>query len=514
MRMQQRPIAGKPIRNRPILIRPALANYIFIFLIALVISNVFLALPSDAEILKLGSLDRPAAIMLGSSTGRAVEPDSIEETGRVESNPIVLASSDLMLLDPPPDPSDPRSEQFTGELAEIRDLQANLTAPAIEKSNFGSNISSSVRWNEIARSLVIKHLTDPPMASRVYALVSVAQYDGMIVALKNKYHYNRSAPGLYDSSISAAAGGLGGSYPPEDAAVAAASAAVLTYLYPEEAAFLEELVQEQEEALLIAGTNFLSDIIAGDRLGRMVAKEVIEHAGNDGSETTGKVTPPRGPGYWQGDDPLRPLWNAVTAWTTDDIALFRPGPPPSYNSTEFIDALREVRNISDTRTEEQLRIAQYWADGAGTYTPPGHWNAIACDLIMEHNLDELESARTLAVLNIALMDAGISCWDTKYHYWLLRPWMADPEISTPIGRPPFPSYTSGHATFSGAASMVLSCIFPAKRDDIMAMAEEAALSRLYGGIHYRFDNDKGLESGRMIGRMAMEMVMNESCSDL
>ena len=89
----------------------------------------------------------------------------------------------------------------------------------------------------------------------------------------------------------------------------------------------------------------------------------------------------------------------------------RPGPPPSYNSTEFMDALGEVRNISDTRTDEQLRVSQYWADGSGTYTPPGHWNAIACDLIVEHKLDELESARALAVLNIALMDAGISCWD-------------------------------------------------------------------------------------------------------
>ena len=509
--MKQRPIAGTPLRSRAIQIGPALANCIFICLIAVVIINAFLTLPSDAEILKLGSLDRPAAIMLGSSVGGAAESDSIDETGRGELNPIVLASSDFLLLDPPPDPS---SEQFIEELAEIRDLQANLTAHSIDRINYWSNISSSVRWNEIARSLVIKHLIDPPMASRVYALVSVAQYDGMIVALENKYHYNRSAPVHYDSSMSAGAGGQSASYPSEDAAVAAASAAVLTYLYPEEAAFLEEQVQELEEALLLAGANFRSDIIAGDRLGRMVAEEVIEHGRNDGSNVTGNVTPPRGPGYWQGNDPLRPLWYAVTAWTADDIALFRPVPPPSYNSTEFIDALREVRNISDMRTEEQLRIAQYWADGAGTYTPPGHWNAIACDLIMEHNLDELESARTLAALNIALMDAGISCWDTKYHYWLLRPWMADPEISTPIGRPPFPSYTSGHATFSGAASIVLSCIFPARRDDIMAMAEDAALSRLYGGIHYRFDNDKGLESGRMIGRMAMEMVMNESCRDL
>jgi len=91
--------------------------------------------------------------------------------------------------------------------------------------------------------------------------------------------------------------------------------------------------------------------------------------------------------------------------------------------------------------------------------------------------------------------------------------LADPEISTPIGKPPFPSYTPGHATFSGAASTVLACIFPAQKDRLLSMADEAALSRLYGGIHYRFDNDKGLESGRMIGRVAIKMVMNEDCND-
>ncbi|MCU0637506.1 MAG: phosphatase PAP2 family protein [Methanothrix sp.] len=478
----------------------------------ILIINAFLFLPSDANILKLGSQDTPAAIILGSRTGQVVEQDPIDEpVGGDHAIPIILPSSDSILVDPP---LDPRSEKFIGELLEIKDLQANLTAHFMEKINYEGNISSSVRWNEIARSLVIKHRNDPPMASRVYALVSVAQYDGMIVALKNKYHYSRSAPSHYDPSISVLVKMPSISYPSEDAIVAAASAAVLTYLYPEEAAFLEDLVQEQEETLLNAGANFRSDIISGDQMGRMVAKGVIEHAKNDGSDIAGNVTPPMGPAYWQGDNPLRPLWYAVSPWTTDNITLFRPGPPPSYNSTEFMDALTEVRNISDTRTEEQLRISEYWADGSGTYTPPGHWNAIACDLIMEHNLDELESARALAVLNIALMDAGISCWDTKYHYWLLRPWMADPEITTPIGRPPFPSYTSGHATFSGAASIVLSCIFPAKKDDLLAMADEAAISRLYGGIHYRFDNDRGLESGRMIGRMAIQMVMNESCSDL
>jgi membrane-associated phospholipid phosphatase len=114
---------------------------------------------------------------------------------------------------------------------------------------------------------------------------------------------------------------------------------------------------------------------------------------------------------------------------------------------------------------------------------------------------------TFALLNTAVMDAGISCWDAKYHYWLIRPPQADPAITTPVGLPNFPSYVSGHATFSGAASEVLSAIFPARRSRLRAMAEEAALSRLYAGIHYRFDNDVGLRMGRSIGALALRRWM-------
>ncbi|MGV8127698.1 MAG: phosphatase PAP2 family protein [Methanothrix sp.] len=155
----------------------------------------------------------------------------------------------------------------------------------------------------------------------------------------------------------------------------------------------------------------------------------------------------------------------------------------------------------------------HYTSGSGTFPPPGHWNDIACDLIIEHNLDELESARTLAVLNIALMDAGISCWDTKYNYccfalgWPIRrsPRLSASRLFLPIPR--------GMQPFPVQLRRSWPAYFPAQKDRLLSMADEAALSRLYGGIHYRFDNDKGLESGRMIGRVAIKMVMNEDCND-
>jgi membrane-associated phospholipid phosphatase len=152
--------------------------------------------------------------------------------------------------------------------------------------------------------------------------------------------------------------------------------------------------------------------------------------------------------------------------------------------------------VSDNRTPEQLAIAQYWADGAGTATPPGHWCRIACDAICAHHMREERAASLLSRLARSMMDAGIAVWDAKYAYWLLRPSQADPAITTPLGLPNFPSYTSGHAAFSGAAATILGAEFPDLESSLHAMANEAALSRVYGGIHYRFDSDAGLEQGR------------------
>jgi membrane-associated phospholipid phosphatase len=202
--------------------------------------------------------------------------------------------------------------------------------------------------------------------------------------------------------------------------------------------------------------------------------------------------------------PLLPQWMRVRPWLLRSGSELRPPPPPAFGSAEFRQALAEVRHVSDNRTPEQLRIALFWADGAGTPTPPGHWNDIAATLIRRGGASEIQAASILALLNMVLMDASIACWDTKYTHWVIRPSQADPAITTPVGLPNFPSYTSGHATFSGAAAEILGHFYPAARSSLSAMAEEAAMSRLYGGIHYRFDNETGLAVGRALARLALE----------
>jgi hypothetical protein len=199
-----------------------------------------------------------------------------------------------------------------------------------------------------------------------------------------------------------------------------------------------------------------------------------------------------------------PNWGNVTPWLLNQSAMIMPPAPHPYGSAQFNASLQEVKQIANNRTAEQMQIAQFWDDGAGTSTPPGHWNQIGCDLIQSYNLNELRAARTLALMNTASMDAGICCWKAKYDYWYLRPIQADPTVKTVFATPNFPSYTSGHSDFSGAAAGVLSYVFPKEQSQLQAQAQQASLSRLYAGIHYRFDCDQGLKVGSEVAQRAIQ----------
>ncbi|HEY4937166.1 MAG TPA: vanadium-dependent haloperoxidase, partial [Puia sp.] len=161
---------------------------------------------------------------------------------------------------------------------------------------------------------------------------------------------------------------------------------------------------------------------------------------------------------------------------------------------------------------ENLRIVQFWADGVGTYTPPGHWNAIAAEDFVKQNYSEVRFARNLALLDMTMMDAAIVCWDIKYHYFNPRPTQLDPSIKTLTGIPNFPAYVSGHSTFSGAAATILGYLLPDNAAKYSAMAQEAALSRLVGGIHYRTDCEIGLTVGDNIGNYAILRAQNDGAN--
>jgi membrane-associated phospholipid phosphatase len=418
--------------------------------------------------------------------------------------PILLLSVDATRLPPPPRPG---SDEERRERDELLRLQKQRTAEQVAAVHFWSE-GASVRWNEIARDIVAKHRTNHAQASRAYALLSVAQYDALVAAWNNKYFFKRWPPEDAISSLKPiAARPADPAYPSAQSSVAAASAAVLGYLYPDETTALQARVSEDEESRLIAGVNVRSDVAAGDALGRSVAQVVIDRGRSDGSDAQWKGEVPKGPGLWTSapnDQPLLPLWGQIRPWLMPSVTLFRAPPPPAYGSPEFLAALAEVKRISDHRTPEEARTAALWADGDGSYTPAGRWNKMAADLVLKYDLDELRTARVFALLNMAMADAELACWDSKYHYWYIRPSQADPAITTPVGLPNFPSYPSSHACLSGAGSTTLAYVFPREQAYLTAKAEEASQSRVFAGIHYRFDSVAGLAVGRDVAQLAIE----------
>jgi len=312
------------------------------------------------------------------------------------------------------------------------------------------------------------------------------------------------------------------SYPSEGATIAAVSQVILTAMFPLEKDFIAEKAAEHKSSLIWAGMNVQSDIVAGDSLGRAVAAVFMNRAKTDGmasaqtprpiSDSLRNAAQARWGWYWENlETPQRPVgitpfFGRVKPWCIPDVEAVRPVPPPAPGSPEFQVAAAELQDIADNLTTDQRKIANFWADGLGTYTPPGHWNRFAADLIVKYKENPLRSARTFAYLNMAIMDAGISCWDAKYYYHYPRPSQAIPGFKTILGIPNFPSYTSGHSTFSAAAATVLGHIFPAEKARADAWAEEAALSRIYAGIHYRFDSEVGITQGRDVGNYAVDIA--------
>jgi membrane-associated phospholipid phosphatase len=184
-------------------------------------------------------------------------------------------------------------------------------------------------------------------------------------------------------------------------------------------------------------------------------------------------------------------------------AQFRPAAPPAFGSDAFNVDLAEIATLAANRTAAQVASALYWNLPTGTHTPVGYWNAVAGEYVGSRAMDERAATRTFALTNAAMMDALIGCWEAKYHYWTLRPSQANPQITMAFGLPNHPSYPSGHSCVSSAAATVLANLFPERTTEVDSWVAEAGLSRMYAGIHYRFDITAGQDLGRAVGQWAL-----------
>jgi membrane-associated phospholipid phosphatase len=434
------------------------------------------------------------------------------------------------------------------------DLQKNMSDAQRTIINYW-RAGAVLRWNEIMRELVAKNnippyqnpdgtypvpnasnpfayptfpFANPPYAARAYAYLSAAQYDALVSAYHYKALHKRPSPSenqpLIQSHFSSTSGS---SFPSEDAVVMAVSVEMMKLLFPADTAFVNQKVREHVLARIAGGGNVREDIEAGEIIGRAVAAKFIARARTDGAgaavgtpaiwESMKQSVIAKGEIPWLSQEtpprpPMLPLFGNVKPFlfsTADIASKLRPVPPPSTSSAQFKKELEEVYLVTSNLNREQERICIFWADGVRTYTPPGHWNYIACEDFVNQQISEVRWARNLALLNMSLMDAAIVCWDAKSYYFNPRPMQIDARIKTTVGLPNFPAYISGHSTFSGAAASILSHLTPSQAGKYNAMAKEASESRIYGGIHYRSDCEVGLNVGNKVGEFAIKRALSD-----
>ncbi|QDK78195.1 phosphatase PAP2 family protein [Spirosoma sp. KCTC 42546] len=461
-----------------------------------------------------------------------IVPTSVDADGGTWRTIILKSATDITV----PQPVASTSDTYKHEFSDVK----NGVLAATPEQNTAVNYWAAggvIRWNQIARQLVAKYniapgydyltgqttsadagnpYAGPPFAARVYALLSVAQYDALVVAWRAKYQYNR--PSLEQQGIVARVPILNvPSYPSEDAAIAEASCQMLAYFFPNEASWLKAKATEHKQSRLWAGGNVPSDLKAGEDLGATLVTKVIDRAKNDRftaatDPTNSWQTALSKAPYdqkWKSIElperaPILPLAGKVKTWY-DSTAIVgaSPATPPATTSAEFQKALSEVRDLANSRTRDQWRIASYWDNGPSTYSLSGLWNFLVEDLIRQEGQNELRTARTYALLNRAMQDATIASWRTMYTYFVPRPSQIDPTIKTATPIPNAPGYVADRAAVSTAAVAVLACLFPDEATRLNAQATEAALSGLYSGTHFRFDADAGTKLGTVIGQLAV-----------
>jgi hypothetical protein len=368
----------------------------------------------------------------------------------------------------------------------------------------------------------------PPVASRAFGYAGVALREAL-------------APGLADRrSLAGRLNGLTPPRPPADVAYhwpTVANSALATIVRSQFATASTDMaaaIDDLERRL--AGQAPLAPGVhrRSAARGAAVARHVFDWSTTDGGHegylrNFPPYTPPAGPGLWVPTPPgfmpaLQPFWGANRPFVLAPDELDAPGPPPAYSEqpgSPFHSEALECYRAGVKLSPEQEAIARFWSDDPGeTATPPGHSISILTHIVQAHDRSLDDAAEAYGRVGIAIADAFIACWRTKFRHHLIRPVtyvnrVIDPGWTPLLITPPFPEYTSGHSVQSAAAAQVLTDLlgdvaFTDRTHDRLglpvrsfpsfaAAAEEAAISRLYGGIHFRAAIERGLEQGRFVG---------------
>ncbi|MBL4609892.1 MAG: vanadium-dependent haloperoxidase [Pseudomonas sp.] len=347
-------------------------------------------------------------------------------------------------------------------------------------------------WTRMALELIQKYERNGVRASRLLGYLHVAMHDAIAIG---------KSAGLSDDS----------------AAIAAHLAAkgTLVYFFPTEP--VERFDSYLIELLARSYPNdwpvLMDDTSPQRAIADNTVQALVERARSDGAERVWALgsRPKAFPGMYEAHPPLfayNPLEALAGEWRPW-LETGSPGlgisPPPEFGSERFTEELNEVIGVSKTLTARQRKIAEDWHLDAGSVTPAGIWNYKALEWANEYGLSQFATVRLLTTLNVAMSDATIHGWAVKYRWWTMRPITAahkrgDTDFIPALATPPHPSYVSGHSAVSGAAAAVLSAYMPEAKPRAVATANEASISRLYGGIHFRSDNEEGLRLGELVGK--------------
>ena len=379
----------------------------------------------------------------------------------------------------------------------------------------------------------------PPVASRAFGYAGITLYEAVVPGMPDYQSLAGQLTGL--APLPQPAPGAAYHWPTvANGALADATRNLFANATPERMAAIDAL----EDKLAGEFKSQLDPAVfdRSVRQGRAVADAIFQWAKTDGGHEgylknfPADYVPPAGPGKWIPTPPgfltaMQPQWGQNRPFVIAAGSACAPEAPPPYSedaASQFYQQALEVRDTVANLTPEQRTIALFWADDPSqTATPPGHSISITTQALKQTGASLATAAEAYARVGIAIADALISCWNTKYQYNLLRPityiqmvidpkWNT-PEVTDPVITPPFSEYTSGHSVQSAAAAQVLTDLFgdnfaftdhthdqrgfePRSFSSFFAAADEAAISRLYGGIHYRAAIERGLEQGKCIGR--------------
>jgi len=408
-----------------------------------------------------------------------------------------------------------------------------LAGVALAASSTASLLAenSVLYWNTQALDATRLARNPPPLAAAFYAVYHAAIFDAVngITHTRRGWLVNDAAPAGINM----------------DAAIASAAHTVMVALWsPTSNPRNFQLAYDKALAEIPDGPAKTGGIAWGEQ----VAAHELEWLAKSGynKPIPGQYSSNE-PGKWretpaQFRPALLPFWGHVTPFVMSSPSQFRAPPPETLDSKAYAEELAFVaktggRDNSD-RTEYQTMCTPFWSDDLGTSTPPGHWNTIAQDLARRNNLSVPETARLFALLNFAEADAGIACWETKYYYNTWRPETAlrelnaklnphaeaNPDFIPNMPSPPFPSYTSGHSTFSAAGSRVLERFFGTDEIEFTVTSDglpgavhhfkklsdaryEVGMSRVWGGIHTMSDNLEAQKVGLKIADWTVDHAL-------